>query len=833
MRNKPSFPGDIKNRLDSGGMCKKIKTNIIAVLIILIVGMALNLNLLKRGIPIDERATQNLPDRIFNTRALIKGNLPLWNPYLFFGSPHIATHQSSFFYPLNIILFILFPPIFAFKISSALHFLLAGIFMFLYLRRLRLHPFGAAFGGIVYVMSGYLISHECHTANHNSVVWLPLLFYFVEGVLRRNSRRSFVGGSLVFAVMVFSGYMHTVVITGFYILFYLVFYALFVPRKNSWKKVLPVFFMLAVGIGISGVQILTTHGILDYTKRQSISYQDFCSGYFPLSYLPQMFFPFLFGAPYPRDIYTKYCGVHFFQEIFGWIGVLPLVLAGMGFWALKKGRRRYFSLAWTVIGFVSLILCFGPQNPLYKITYHIPGYNLFKGPAKNWLGVHLATAALCGAGVHILVVLLKKRPLQFRRLVLKCATTMLVIGELMAFFIFCLHLLKVKTWPQCFTPDFGAYFYWRNPAVWLPILVVGGNAVIFYFLASIRRSFVIFLFLPLLIAHSLFVKHNMFIQPMPMESVYKNPEKNPVFSFLRKKEKDLNVFRIYPIRLRVGDGIEELLYPCINEVYEVRSLSGYGPLFHKDLSRLTDIHSTGISYRLEHLIRQNRILSMLNVKYLLIFPVEERFREAVEFLETTTFPDSPQKRVYKELFRSQRDTRIYENLRAVPYAFSISRFVVPPGYEKKPPDFDGYVKWLYQWDTEFNPRTEALLMEPKPEQFPEEFSPAKVDLVRFRQNRIEAEVDAEGPAFIVFSELFYPGWHARVDGKKTKLYRVNVLCCGVPVPRGKHNIILYYLPSAFIRGAVVSVFSLLFLMGFIVFGRTRRKEHPKRATPQF
>jgi hypothetical protein len=785
-------------------------------LFLFLIALTLHPDLFRIGIPVDERATQNLPDRVYNIQCLFKGTLPLWNPYLFFGSPHIAAHQSGFFYPPNMILFSLFSPMTGLKISTMLHSFLAAFFMFLYLKGRKITNYGAAAGGLVFMMSGYLLAHESHTANRDSVVWIPLLFYFVDGFLIRGRRTSFIGGAMTIAIMVFSGYMHTVVISFFLVGFYTLGFFLLCPGRRAFRKIVGIVFMIGIGLGLSAVQIITTYGILDQTERQDLSYAIFCSGFILFSGIPLFFFPFFLGAPYPRSMPLYNCRSYYFHELMAWIGVLPLVLAGWGFGVLCRGRRRFIVWTWLLIGTISLLLSFGPLIPFYRLCYYIPGYNMFKGPAKNLLGFHLSVSVLSGLGIHVLVLGMKRRPGIFKRIVKGIFITMLVTGLLMIGFIAALHFFDINKWPNTAPSDTSAYYRWTLPSIWIPLVSVGLSLLVLVILNIFKKPWILVFFTLPLLAESLFIKHNLYIKTVNLENIFINPEKNAVFSFLSKREPDLNAFRIYPVRRKVGDGIEEIFYPCINEVYGIRSLSGYGPLFQKDFAAFLSIHSTGISGVLDPLIRGNRVLSLLNVKYLLVFPHRDDLRNLMGMIEDLSTSSTLAQPMYRGVFSSKRGVKVYENLNVLPQAYSVSRLLFPEELREFLHEPARIFNWMSDDKTVFNPREEALMMEQIPEEFPRIFSPARVAPRKFGPNGFEVDVEAGGDSFVVFSELFYPGWHAKLDGRKVKLYRVNAILCGVPVPPGKHHLSLYYLPGSFVIGMATSLsfFVLLAVLGF-------------------
>jgi uncharacterized membrane protein YfhO len=61
---------------------------------------------------------------------------------------------------------------------------------------------------------------------------------------------------------------------------------------------------------------------------------------------------------------------------------------------------------------------------------------------------------------------------------------------------------------------------------------------------------------------------------------------------------------------------------------------------------------------------------------------------------------------------------------------------------------------------------------------------------------------------LVLTDVFYPGWRARVDGQPAKVYRVNGVARGVFVPSGTHVVEFSYFPVSFIVGLMVAAVAL-------------------------
>src|SRR5438046_6836612 len=96
-----------------------------------------------------------LPFRHYTTDRLARGELPLWNPYLFGGTPALAEAQYQLFYPPNLLLFLV-------GVSRGmgwmlpLHMALMAAGTYLFARRaLRLGRPGAAFAAVAFAFGGF------------------------------------------------------------------------------------------------------------------------------------------------------------------------------------------------------------------------------------------------------------------------------------------------------------------------------------------------------------------------------------------------------------------------------------------------------------------------------------------------------------------------------------------------------------------------------------------------------------------------------------------------------------------------------------------------------
>ena len=101
----------------------------------------------------------------------------MWNPYQFSGHPFFANPQNAILYPLNGLFFFL-PFDVAFNAIIILHFFLGGLFTYLFLKDLKVNSTGALISGLIFMLSGYLLSVHSLLTILLSSVWHPLIMMF-------------------------------------------------------------------------------------------------------------------------------------------------------------------------------------------------------------------------------------------------------------------------------------------------------------------------------------------------------------------------------------------------------------------------------------------------------------------------------------------------------------------------------------------------------------------------------------------------------------------------------------------------------------------------------
>ena len=164
---------------------------------------------------------------------------------------------------------------------------------------------------------------------------------------------------------------------------------------------------------------------------------------------------------------------------------------------------------------------------------------------------------------------------------------------------------------------------------------------------------------------------------------------------------------------------------------------------------------------------------------------------------------------------------IFENSRVLPRAWLVGAEHVVAAEQQLATIRSGKMPDGSAWD----PLEHALVERATGVAYPTEKAPAgRVEFVRHEPNRVEIKTESTAPSVLVLAENHYPGWQAHVDGRRVKTLRVNYNQRGVALPRGRHTVMFNYQSRSTQSGIMISLVTLVSLLGWAAAGRTSRHE---------
>jgi len=103
-------------------------------------------------------------------------------------------------------------------------------------------------------------------------------------------------------------------------------------------------------------------------------------------------------------------------------------------------------------------------------------------------------------------------------------------------------------------------------------------------------------------------------------------------------------------------------------------------------------------------------------------------------------------------------------------------------------------------------------------------------LTNFSENELLVTTHTSAPAMLLVNDLFYPAWHAYVDGNPVKIVRAFTSLRSIPVPTGTHRVEMKYESSAFEAGWKITLGMLVITILGLVFGRKQKNPEITRGS---
>jgi len=346
-----------------------------------------------------------LPFSLLQQRALLAGQLPVWNPYTYAGHPFLADIQAAVFYPIsNLILGLTLPltapgaRLYFLQVEAALHVALAGFFVYLLVRDLTGGRAAGFLAGVCFAFSGYLTGYPpLQLAILRAAIWLPLLLWLLYHAFSHpRQKRWWIGAAFAFAFAFLGGHPQTFLYISYTVAAWIVLLGIQTwrtRRSGGWPAGPVLAGLISFAIiffGLSAAQLWPSLEFTRFSVRANVAYA-FVSGGFPLQDTWQLLLP---------GVLTQFSPLY--------IGVVGLGLAVLGIskWGLVIARNSRpdnqlpIPLFFTVITLLALLLAYGDNSFLYPLFYRFaPGWKLFRGQEWAAILVALSLSVLAGYGM--------------------------------------------------------------------------------------------------------------------------------------------------------------------------------------------------------------------------------------------------------------------------------------------------------------------------------------------------------------------------------------------------------------------------------------------------
>jgi hypothetical protein len=753
-------------------------------------------------------STQFVPWWQWSFDSLLTGSLPLWNPLVGMGAPLIANYQSALFYPPNWLYFgfYLVGGISALAWSQAfvvtLHLIASGLGMAFLGRKLGFGKLAQTISGLAFSLSGYLVARAWFASINTAIAWLPWVLVFSYEIAVENKKvMSTLKLGAVVGMQLLAGHAQTSWYTWLLAGLWVVFWSRYSPKSEYLKnkpQILTVglrltHLLLAVllGVMLSAVQIFPTAAYLLQSQRAASTEYEMAMTY---SFWPWrilgLIAPDLFGSP----VSGNYWGYGNFWEDALYIGITPLLLAVMvlfqsfrKYWVNKirkktdltvsKGEKhtsitspgpidkKYdLSCFLLIIVLVSFILALGKNTPVFPWLYHnVPTFDMFQSPTRFSIWMVFSLVLLAGIGIDSW-----RRPthrvLYWTRLGTAGAFSVSLAAGIGG------YLLK----------DIAAEF---NPT-FVPAIALAG----FWGFGTGLLS---------LTAPKDFdgrkTQYNLWVWGVivwvSMDLFVAGFGLNPGIDLTFYSDK---VENSEDIQTKIGEG---RLFLLTEDEYDLK----YSKYFR------FDSFDPGLDWK------QLRETFLPNLNMLEGFAVINNYDPLVPGRYAKWMDGIKENNIHiRNDLLDRMGVSVLEWI--APYSDLGVRFIPREGATR--------VRWVPcarfaeseqdAWDMVFsgdiNLWTEVVIEEEnflnvQPCIQSEVLPTLQID----QPNEVEIIFQADSPGWIVLSDVWYPGWQARLDGEKVPIYRADYLFRAVKVPSGHHQVQFLYRPFWFCAGAVISL----------------------------
>ena len=279
-----------------------------------------------------------LPLKTLYYEILKNGELPLWNKYLNNGISSVGDIQNATFYIFNL-LFLPLPSVFSFNYFFLFHLSLAGIFTYMYVNSVIKDRYISFLGGLIFMLSPVLNVRKGHITIYSSIIWFPLILYFVEKFFIVNKKKYLVFCALGMGIQFFAGFPQIAVYSNLFVAFYFIIRALS-KNMNLKKIMINGFIVVSLYIGFICIQLFPLIEITRRTGREVITFDFFRSYSNPVKSLIMLFFPWIYGNQ--NGYVLKNILVGYSQtEMALYIGIIPILCAIFSFFIKEKKNKNF------------------------------------------------------------------------------------------------------------------------------------------------------------------------------------------------------------------------------------------------------------------------------------------------------------------------------------------------------------------------------------------------------------------------------------------------------------------------------------------------------------
>lgn len=715
------------------------------------------------------------------------GSIPEWNPYIFGGLPFIAAMHGDIFYPTAWLRWVM-PVDTAMNLGFAIHIVLAGCFMYAFLRALRLGWTASVIGGLAYELTGMVASlvQPGHDGKLYVSALAPLAFLALVRAVRDDQMWGYGLLALTVGLCLLSPHFQLT----YYLLVAAAIWALYLvffdgERRPGLRWSIPLgasFAAVLLGLAIAALQVLPFLAYLPYSPRAaggpSGGWEYATSYSMPVEEL------FTTVLPHFNGVLEQYWGQNFFKLHTEYLGATIVLLAVFG-WGAREWRRLLRPFG--IIGLLMLLISLGGHTPFYRLWYEVmPLMKKVRAPGMAFVFVAFPVAVCAAVGAERLL----RREVPLRTIGIASA----VLGgiALLGTVGILQSVAELIAGPQQMERVLANAGPLRLGALRLLLVVLAAAGAFWGVRTGRLRGAGAAAVLALVVTGDLWsIDRRFFTYSLPAATLYGS---DPLLAALGRVPKP---FRVLDLPGRAGVYDVSWLMP-----HHIQSVLGY----HGNEVRFYD-ELWGGKNEWRNLGSTN-LWDLFAVRFLLL-----REPQTVPGLHRILGPVQTVRGDSALLY--ERDT-MPPYVRVVAAAAKIPEDQVVTTVTD--PRFPVSKIAIYSDTISIDPAPLEGGQLPPP-------SPVHASLAAWAPGRMSVTLSGTDrrPTYLLVGETWYPDWHALIDGRPAPVHRADHALLSVVVPPGAREVRLTFWSPAYRRGRWISFAALVAAAGLIAVPFVRRQ----------
>ncbi|MDD2678278.1 MAG: hypothetical protein PHG04_00540 [Candidatus Nanoarchaeia archaeon] len=703
----------------------------------------------------------------FFNEYFLKSQIPLWNPYNFFGDSFVGNPQTSMFYMFNFIFSQVFNEKYIFTFGIIFHTLLSGISMYYLCKTFKLNSKSSFVSAILFMFNSFMVNRVGHYMLFCAMSYFPLIFLIFKKSLDEKSKYfSFLTGFFLGIVLLIS-------VTQIFLYLMMALFAFwlfnFVAKKEYGSKsrilnyavlmLIPVFF----SVFISGAQFFPSLELSSHTLRSHMTYEYASTYSMSIEKYINIFSPNFFGNGKDMPFWLKGLSA---VETAPYIGIFALFLA---IFAIKFKNNNKNVLFFSLLLLLSFVFSF--VNPF---LFNLPFFGSFRAYARILIVSNFSISILAGFGFDFFLGKSFKKNKESI-----CKTIKHFSFFIILFFALSSIIVLFRVYEQFNSMNINieqdssaiSKISYDNKSFSIKDSLIFSLKDFFYFVLFYAGSIAI-IFLKIknkskhvpLMAIS-FIIFNLFffnyggIKTAPLDSLESSNNFNEINSY----KENLGLYRYF-------DTLDQGNSNMLDKYFNIR---GNNPSrFYDSELFFSNNYDYGAYFNITTDYNDNLTYEkydLMGVKYI--------------FSDILIHDSS------LELINETDKHFVYENTDVLPRAFLLSK------EENCSKTFNSSLNYLIKEGCSLNLSNYCL---------------QEANISNYSIHGVVLSLNAGIKGFVVLTDAYYAGWKASIDGIEAPIMKYSNIFRAVEVDENSKEIIFSYEPESFKFGSLLSVSSLIF-----------------------